>query len=376
MTGKSKNIDVLIFVEDPGPANFVSPVHGALSNNGKNSIILATGTALKCLADRGIRTEAIHANDSTERILEELAPKILLIGTSENSDSIGLKLIETARRKNIPTVGVIDAAANAEYRFRGRGDDPLAYVTDWILVADDWTRDEFLRVGASPDRTLVCGHPHYDYVLSLLRTWTAQDREQMRESLLPGLRKHQRVVVFVSEGAERLSRLPSSPSLSEYTLRGRGNCTGRTEIIIEEFLGAVQTLPQRPYLVLRLHPKDRLDDFRAYASDFDHIDHASSPLELVFCADLVVGMTSMLLMEAALLGRQTLSVIPRAVERNWLAILRQGVTPCVMHRADLVKALADLLRNGSSAPADLCAGVPESSLARTVEFVERILAGS
>lgn len=376
MTGKRKNIDVLIFVEDPGPANFVSPVHVALSNNGKSSIILSTGTAFKCLSDRGIRTNEIHASDSAEGILDELAPKILLIGTAENPDSIGLKLIETAHLKKIPTVGVIDAAANAEYRFRGRGDDPLAYVTDWILVADDWTRDEFIRVGASPDRTVVCGHPHYDYVLSLARTWTAQDREQMRESLLPGLQKHQRVVVFLSEGSEGLRRLPPPTSPSEYTLKGRGNCTGRTEIIIEELLGAVQTLPQRPYLVLRLHPKDRTDDFRAYAAEFDHIDHASSPLELVFCADLVVGMTSMLLMEAALLGRRTLSILPRAVERDWLPILRQGVTPCVMYRADLVKALADLLRNGSSAPTDLCSGVPESSLARTVEFVERLLAGS
>ena len=209
---------------------------------------------------------------------------------------------------------------NAAYRFRGRRDEPLAYVPDWILVPDDWTRDEFIRIGASVDRTLVCGHPHYDYVLSLLRTWTAKDREQMRESLLPGLQEHQRVVVFVSEGSERLSRSPPRPSPSEYTLHGRGNSTGRTEIIIEEFLEAVQTLPQRPYLVLRLHPKDRMDDFRAYAGEFDHIDHASSPLELVFCADLVVGMTSMLLMEAALLRRRTLSIVPRAVEKDWLPI--------------------------------------------------------
>jgi hypothetical protein len=151
---------------------------------------------------------------------------------------------------------------------RGRRDGPGLRV-DWILVPDDWTRDEFIRIGASPDQTLVCGHPHYDYVLSLSRTWTAKDRAQMRETLLPGLRNHQRVVVFLSEGSEGLRRLSPPPSTSEYTLQGRGNRTGRTEIIIEEFLEAVQTLPQRPYLVLRLHPKDRPDDFRVYAADFN-----------------------------------------------------------------------------------------------------------
>ena len=61
--------------------------------------------------------------------------------------------------------------------------------------------------GSARTRTglVVCGHPHYDYVLNLSRTWTAEDREQMRERLLPGLLKHQRVVVFLSEGSERLS---------------------------------------------------------------------------------------------------------------------------------------------------------------------------
>ena len=62
MKGNRENIDVLFFVEDPGAANFVAPVYGALRNNGKASIILSTGTALKCLSDRGIKTNEIHAS--------------------------------------------------------------------------------------------------------------------------------------------------------------------------------------------------------------------------------------------------------------------------------------------------------------------------
>jgi hypothetical protein len=272
------------------------------------------------------------------------------------------------------TAAFIDAAMNAAYRFRGRRDEALAHVPDWILVPDDWTREEFIRVGASPDRTVVCGHPHYDYVLSLSRTWTEKDRQRMRERL-PGLQKHQQVVVFLSEGSQRLSPL-SPPTPTRYTMQGWGNSTGRTEIIIEEFLAAVQTLPQRPYLVLRLHPKDHEDDFQAYAADFDHLDHASPPLELVFSSDLVVGMTSMLLLEAALLWRRTLSIVLLPGERDWLPTVRQGVTPCVMHQSDLVKAMAGMLQNGGSSQADLRFDFPEGSLRRIVDFVERILAGS
>jgi hypothetical protein len=365
--------DVLIFAEDPGPAQYAAPLPEALAAPGWHAVVYAAGLARDFLRRRHIPFVPVDGSMTPASILDQVKPRCLLTGTSENPDSLGLHLIHAAQRSGIATAAFIDAGVNAVYRFRGRADKPLAYAPDWILVPDEWTRAEFIRIGANPDRTVVCGHPHYDYVLNLSRTWTAQDRERMRERLLPGLLKHQRVVVFLSEGSDRLRLLSSPPSPGEYTMQGRGQSTGRTEMIIEELLEAVQTLTPRPYLVLRLHPKDEADDFQAYAAEFNHIDQASPPLELVFCADLVVGMTSMLLMEAALLGRPTLSIVPRAVERDWLPTVRQGVTPCVMYRADLGKALADPLRNGSSAPADLRASVPESSLQLMVDFVNRIM---
>lgn len=366
------NADILIFVEDPGPAQYAAPLSEALAAKGWQAVVYAAGLSGNVLRQRHISFVPVDGTMTPESVLRQVQPRCLLTGTSENPDSLGLQLIHMAQRSGIVTAAFIDAGMNAAYRFRGRRDEPLAYVPDWILVPDDWTRDEFIRIGAVPDRTVVCGHPHYDYVLTLSRIWTAKEREEMRERLLPGLQKHQQVVVFLSEGSERLCPL-SLPSPINYTMQGWGNRTGRTEIIIEEFLAAVQTLPQRPYLVLRLHPKDQADDFQAYAADFNHIDQASPPLELVFCSDLAVGMTSMLLMEAALLGRRTLSIVPLPEERDWLPTVRQGVTPCVMHRADLVKALVDLLRNGGSAPADLRAAFSEGSLLRIVDFVERVL---
>jgi hypothetical protein len=240
-------------------------------------------------------------------------------------------------------------------------------------VPDEWTKDQFVRIGARPDRTVVCGHPHYDHVLNLSRTWMPQDRQQMRERLLPGLQAQQAVVVFVSEGSAKLSLLSPPRSPRTYTMQGRGQSPGRTEIVIEELLTAVQTLPQRPYLVLRLHPKDQAADFQAYTAEFNHIDQISPPLELVFGADLVVGMTSMLLLEAALLGRRTLSVLLRPEERDWLPAIRQGVTPCVMHRSDLVTALADLLQDDRGPAAGQRVCVPEGSLRRLVGFVDGIM---
>lgn len=364
-------VDFLIFVEDPGPAHYIAPFPAALAARGRRTVVLAAGLARDVLEKRKVDFMPARENESAENLILEMQPRVLLTGTSENPDTLGLRLIDAARRAEIPSAAFVDAAMNASYRFRQRSTDALASAPDWILVPDVWTRDEFVRIGARADRVIVCGHPHYDHVINMSKTWTDIDREAMRKKLLPGLAQGRQVLIFLSEGSERVPLLQPVP-LEEYVMHGRGLRKGRTEIIMEEFLDAVGTLPQRPYLVLRLHPKDHGDDFKEYGDEFDCIDQTSPPLELVYCADLVVGMTSMLLLEAALLGRETLSIVPRAEEKKWLPTVREGITPCVMNRPELVEVMTNILKKRTPPPGcRMC--IPAGSLARVLEFVERVL---
>jgi hypothetical protein len=373
MTRKRKNIDVLIFVEDPGAANFVLPVYNALNNNGKASIILSTGTALKCLSDRGIKAKEIHAIDSTDGILADLAPNILLIGTSENPDSMGFKLVETARLKKIPTVGVIDAAMNAGYRFRGRSPSALAHAPDWLIVPDEWTKKLFIHLGYQAEKIAACGNPHFDYVMDVAAGLAKAGLPSLKNLILPGIGMNQKAIVFVAEGAARLRRLaPVAPS-HEYTLRGWGSSRGRTEIILEEFLTVVQSLSPRPYLILRPHPKDGPDDYHDYLGYFDCVDTTSPPLELVYSADLIVGATSMLLQEAAIMGRPVLSIIPRTEEKNNLLGLRTGVIPSVTTRNELEMVLCQLLGEETTMSNSSGAGIVYGSTQRVMSFIEFIL---
>lgn len=365
--------DILIFVEDPGPAHYAAALPGALAVKGRRTVVYAAGLSRGALKQRNIPYLTVDGSSTAESLLREIQPKILLTGTSENPDSLGLQLIHAAQRAGIQTAAFIDAGVNAPHRFRGRSDKALTYVPDWILVPDDWTRDDFIRIGARADRTVVCGHPHYDYVLHIARTWTADYRRELKRRILPGLTDGQQVTVFLSEGSERVRLLSPPTSPLEYSLKGMGNRTGRTEIIIEEFLMAVHALPQRPYLILRLHPKDQPEDFRIYAEHFDHIDLSSPPLELIFCADLVVGMTSMLLLEAALLGRKTLSVVPRQAEKDWLPTVRQDITPCVMTRPDLIATLQNLLKKDVFVQPDPRSCITEGSLERLLVFIDGLM---
>jgi hypothetical protein len=98
-------------------------------------------------------------------------------------------------------------------------------------------------------------------------------------------------------------------------------------------------------------------DLAALESEFDLVSFGGSAVEIAWVADLVVGMTSMLMVEAALMGRSTLAVLPRDQEKSWLPTIRMGLTRCVTERRELRQELKELIsfawRNTASMAEDM-----------------------
>lgn len=366
-------MDVLIFVEDPGAANYVAGLPAALAQKGWRTRMLAGGLAYEHLRQQGVTVESVPHPATAEKILASTAPRLLLVGTSSNLDTLGLKLVTAVRSMGIESIGVVDGLANADYRFRGRSDNPLAYAPDWLLLPDEWTKEAYVALGYPAERAVACGHPHYDYVRRMAAQLAREDRIALRQRLLPGVSNDQKVIVFAAETST--SPKPQQCQRSaEYTLVGRGKSTGRTDIVLEEFLDATPLVNPRPYLVLRLHPKNTLDEFTAYLDEFDLVSRGGSPLELIYVADLVVGMTTMLLMEAALLGRPTLAIVPRMVEKTWLPTIGAGVTTCATRSMEVREQLSNVL-SGAIKPDTAAVDrlIPFDSSGRVIGFIERLL---
>jgi hypothetical protein len=146
------------------------------------------------------------------------------------------------------------------------------------------------------------------------------------------------VWLFLAEGIDQLNPAVSFRD-SDYTMFGRGGGDFRSVIILEEILDAAAQLNPRPWVVLRLHPKNREEDFLSLTPELGMISREGDPLPLVWAADLVLGMTTMLLVETYLLGRPHLSILPRSSERTWLYTLEQGLTKTVCSRVDLLEIL-------------------------------------
>lgn len=360
------DIDVVLFVEDPGAANFAAPLYDDLVRGGYRVRWFAAGSAISHLASR---TRAPEAFPGAGFVLPG-SSRLLIVGTSENPDTPAFSLVAQARRGGIPTAGLVDSPANAAHRFRGRSDSPLAHAPDHLLVPDEGTAGLFRALGHPPDRIHVTGHPHYDVVRAERRRLDAQGRFAVRRKVFPRLPEERLVVVFIAEVRGGLDEEQYRRS-EEFTLTGSGRTPWRSEIVLEEFLFACERLPVRPYTVLRLPPKGSEDDFQGFLPAFDEVRHREPIFPLLYAADLVVGMTSMPLVEAALLGRPTLSILARPEEKAWLPTIASGDTHWADTRESLVKSLREMLaRRGAECPdADL----PRDSRRRALEVVERLL---
>jgi len=335
-------VDVLVFAEDPGAANFVADLPRALASKGHTTHFATCGSATAYLKQRGFNAAHLPPQYDAEAVLDALAPRLIVVGTSENPDSIGLRFVACAAARRIPSVGVIDSSTNLDYRFRGRSADPLAFCPDAVIVPDTVASDGLVKLGLGRERIIVGGHPHWDYVRSVHQSLSQVDRNELRLRYFNGPANGQTVVLFASEISDGMN--PQQFRFSdEYTLRGNGKSLGRTEIVIEEFLSAAAHARHHLHLVLRLHPKQSLTDLADYQGAFDTVSQAESSLELIHAADAVVGMTSMMITEAVLMRRPTLAILPRECESAWLSTIKLGVTPHASDRGSVHEQFTRLL---------------------------------
>jgi hypothetical protein len=367
--------DILLFAEDPSAANYAALLLPEFARRGWVARLFASAVAADWLRSRGVAFT--EAGADARALLSENDPRCLLTGTAENPETLGLRLIDAARAAGIPAVAFIDALMSAPYRFCGSTADPLAHAPDRLLVPDGRTLDAFVGLGYPKERIAVCGHPQYDQTRALAAQWGKKGGPgAFRKRIFPDVPPARKILAFISEGSLRYELLPKRAA-GEYGFSGRGTDKGRTKIILEEVLDAIAGLAEKPYVVFRAHPIEKPEDYAEYGNEVDCFSSGGSPLELVYASDLTVGMTSMLLLEAVLLGRPTLAVLAQASEAELLPSVRARRTPHVLDRAGLRSMLPELITDDRACP-DV--GIDDllvsNAAGRVVRELEQLLLGA
>jgi len=268
----------------------------------------------------------------------DFAPEVVLTGLAGGPDSLDIKTLDTARRKGIPCGALLDASMYYSDRVAGPQGEPFFYLPDRIFVLNDFTKREMIDEGFPERILLASGQPVYDY-LADVPTGPPLDGESWR-------------IAFFSEDVAAAAQ-NRSDQITGYN----------EETVIETLIEALDDVRgDHPIsLTIKRHPKEAFrNKTYVHSLGFDVRDLSEADLApLLFESHVVCGMTSSLLLEAWLAGRQVVSLQPGLSSWNRLVLCRAGILRAATSRNEVRAHLQAALlgRTMDAEPRTWCPGI-------------------
>jgi hypothetical protein len=286
---------VLVVARDAGAASALAPVVAALSDEGSMPPeIVAWGNARAVFEAQGLPVRAFPEEPDPREIdalLTSIDAAAVLSGTSLSAELDG-RLWAAADAAGIPSLALLDHWKNYAERFTVAA--PFDVLPTVIAVMDDIAERELVALGCPPDRVRVTGQPRFDALFGAL---SSEFGAQARASL--EIDASRQVFVFASQ-----------PRGAPYDEGG-----GFTqEEALTAFLDALEAVAPDALAVVKLHPVEHVAPIAAAVSartgNEIRLQIDGSTLELAAVADVFCGMTSIVLLDAALLGVPSVSIRP------------------------------------------------------------------
>jgi hypothetical protein len=310
---------LIAFSADPGGADCLIPVLRALPAR-FDLLLLAGRDALCAFRNAGFDPREVQEEDLSS-ILAETAAGVLTSASSLPDRDMTEKVFwRLAGDRDIPSVAVLDQWQCYVERFSGpHGQDRLAYMPTAIAVMDDHARDEMIGEGFPSERLFVTGQPALEWV-----------RDQVVSLRAEGVKGQIPRVTFFSQPIRALF----------------GNALGFDEHdVLRTVRGAVAMLGDgRVQLVCKIHPREFRDDFPPDCAGFEVVTDGRSGHRVLAESEIVLGMSSVMLVHSVLAGIPTLSVSPRSNDtRNRCHPVTTGVVPRLESPEELAFHMASLL---------------------------------
>lgn len=350
---------VLLFARDPGGANAVAPLAEKLRLRGHEPLLYGKDAALKQYRNAGL--DGLDLNQEApvmgvaeyEEFLRRIAPDFMITGTG--SDDFAEKYLwKAAEHLEIPCFALLDHWFNYGIRFSPyklveqklyEQDRRHPYLPTQILVMDETVRADMINEGFAAELIRVAGQPHFDALREQASRFDAKARTEYRTAM--GLGESDFLLAFISENVTEPEK---GDDLTQYDW-------GYTErSIFREALAALEpaafAAKRRVRVVVKPHPNETIDSYSDLIAGLSGewvsaiVDASVHPVRLCKAADLVCGMSSMVLVEAVILGLPVMSVQIGLLRDNPFVLAKKGVLASIVHPADLRRKLSEAL-NGN-----------------------------
>jgi hypothetical protein len=340
MCQASDRATIIIVGRQAGTANAFVPVIRALHESQKqlNLVVLGISHAYRAWRDNGVDTIKVESFAEAASILSKIRyPRFMLTGTSlEVADDA--HFWDWARKRSISTLAFVDSWVNYWQRFSSdpQGSTRFDLLPDKIAVIDELAADRMKEAGCPPELLLVTGHPAFDE----LSHYRGKINHQLRSKILPA--GYDNLILFLSEPHSQ-TYAPDARSILGYTEED-------SLILTLNALEHIGKEDEKKFCVaVKLHPREPSEKFAAALETHNKFYENVMGLvvegprhALVAASDVVVGMTSMLLYEATLMGWPVVSVQPDRLQKSDLIDNHAGISTATDHRQTLV-ALREIL---------------------------------
>lgn len=310
---------ILFFAHDPGGINAITPLIEPLKNEGFEVI-----SYFKILP---------------KNILHDFKPDIIITGTSAN-DKTEKRLWQEAKELKIKSVAILDHWANYGIRFSKWGLKEIENFNknpdifpNYIIVMDEFAKKEAINDGIPEGIILPLGNPHFETIKHKATTPFNPD---------PSL------IVFASE-----------PYIEDYG-------TGLEKIAAKDIIDFCSKNGKN--VIIKLHPKESVEKYKEFERENVVLNKETPLTEIMKKASLTISMTSMALIEGAILGLPILSYQPQSISPDKLILTKNGVLPFITNKEELCKYLNTIVLNKK--PLDYNFNIDFDAIKRITEFLK------
>lgn len=376
---------ILMLAHDPGGANAVGSVAIALKAEGYDVALYGHGPALQ-------RFQVLEAPalpllapvpspslGSMRKLIHIEHPDLIITGTS-GDDFSERYLWQAAEQCGVPAIAVLDQWSNFGLRFSPYGlaerdryleNRQHPYKPAYITVMDEDARREIIEDGLEPDRVVVCGQPYFDVLAARCNEGMESEAAVTKERL--GLDARAKVLLFISESIRQDYRV--KPGEAPYW--------GYDEIsIFMELVQALQGIAESGFPVQVLVKQHPLERDNVYDTLKPRLEAENPGLKiltiqdmdahrLLMIADLVCGMSSMLLLESLIFDKPTISLQIGLNRENPLILEAKGFMKSILNPEVLHQVLKEVLMEEKRPP--FAGRIELGATRRIIEFVEGLL---
>ena len=328
---------ILFCATEAGGARELIPIVHRASKEGINHLVLSSPVTEPLFADAGIATnEAIvETIENAKEVLESIAARTVITGTTATMKPDRI-FIAAGKERGITTIAVLDEWYNYRLRFEDEHGNLDTYVPDIICVQDEKSKRLAIEEGLPEKHLIITGSP------ALKELTEKAEQLQSDPPPLPAPWEGEAIrILFLSEP------LKNAYGEKEGQQGIHGAFLGFQEEIVREDIADVTDTDTAVSIIEKLHPSEEKKDPPLNADQWTVLEGATPLLPLLWHADIIIGMCSKTLLEAAVLGKRAISYQPNAKEPEKCTAVRLGFIPLCTSKENLQDMLQtkDSLKN-------------------------------